>query len=171
MAIPSTCPPSSRPVVMGTNGMVSTGHPLASLAERLIDGVQRMGGLLTAEDLAGYRAQWVKPISTRYREYEVFTHPPNSSAFQVLETLNVVEGFNRDELVHRDPRTLHLLMESVKLCVTDRIRYAGDPDYVDVPLKGLLSKAYAAEQRKRIDPERAAPSPASTTPALRRKGL
>lgn len=127
------------------------------LAERLIDGVQRMGGLLTAEDLAGYRAQWVKPISTRYREYEVFTHPPNSSAFQVLETLNVVEGFNRDELVHRDPRTLHLLMESVKLCVTDRIRYAGDPDYVDVPLKGLLSKAYAAEQRKRIDPERAAP--------------
>ena len=99
----------------------------------------------------------MEPISTRYREYEVFTHPPNFSAFQVLETLNVVEGFNPDELVHRDPRTLHLLMESVKLCVTDRIRYAGDPDYVDVPLKGLLSKAYAAEQRKRIDPERAAP--------------
>jgi gamma-glutamyltranspeptidase/glutathione hydrolase len=126
------------------------------LAQQLINGVRSLGGLLTAEDLADYRAEWVEPISTEYRGYEVFTHPPNSSAFQVLQTLNLMEGFDRDELVYQDPQTLHLLMESVKLCVADRIQYGGDPDYIKVPLKGLLSKAYAAEQRRRIDRERAA---------------
>ena len=126
------------------------------LAQRLIAGVRQMDGLLTAEDLADYRAEWVEPISTEYRGCEVFTHPPNSSAFQVLQTLNMMEGFDPDELISQDPNTLHLFLESVKLCVTDRIQYAGDPDYVQAPLAGLLSKDYAASQRCRIDPEQAA---------------
>ena len=125
------------------------------LAQQLINGVRSMDGLLTAEDLAEYRAEWVEPISTDYRGYQVFTHPPNSSAFQVLETLNLMEGFDPDELVSQDPQTLHLFMESVKLCVADRIHYAGDPDFVKAPLQGLLSKDYATEQRSRIDRQRA----------------
>ena len=127
-----------------------------ALAQQLIEGVRRMGGLLTAADLAEYRAEWLDPIATEYRGYQVFTHPPNCSAFQVLETLNLMEGFDPDELVCQDPDTLHLLMESVKLCVADRIQWAGDPDCVQPPLAGLLSKDYAAHQRRRIDRQRAA---------------
>ena len=127
-----------------------------ALAQQLIEGVRSMDGLLSAADLAAYRAEWVEPISTGYRDYQIFTHPPNSSAFQVLETLNLMEGFGPDELVYQDPRTLHLFMEAIKLCVADRIQYGGDPDYIEVPLRGLLAKAYAAQQRRRIDHERAA---------------
>jgi len=126
------------------------------LAQQLIDGVRGMDGLLTEEDLAHYRAEWSEPISTVYRGYEIFTHPPNSSAFQVLETLNLMEGFNAGELASQDPRTLHLFMESAKLCIADRIRFAGDPDHVKVPLAALLSKEYAAQQRSRIDATAAA---------------
>ena len=126
------------------------------LAQELIAGVRTMSGLLTADDLADYQAEWVEPISTEYRGYEVFTHPPNSSAFQVLQTLNTMEGFGPDELVSQDPSTLHLFMEAIKLCVTDRIEYAGDPDCVQAPLARLLSKEYAADQRGRIDVAQAA---------------
>ena len=126
------------------------------LARQIIDGVRSLDGLLAEEDLAEYNAEWVEPVSTEYRGYQVFSHPPNSSAFQVLQTLNLMEGFDPDELVYQDPQMLHLLMEAVKLCVTDRIQYAGDPDYIEVPLQGLLSKAYAEAQRGRIDRERAA---------------
>ena len=126
------------------------------IAEQLVAGARAMDGLLTADDLADYAAEWVEPISTTYRGFEVFTHPPNSSAFQVLQTLNLMEGFAPGELSYQDPAALHLFMEAVKLCVTDRIEYAGDPDYNQVPMNGLLSKAYAADQRRRIDPGQAA---------------
>lgn len=126
------------------------------LAQQLVDGVHSMGGLLTADDLADYQAKWEEPISTRYRGHDVFVNPPNSSAFQVLQTLNLIEGFDPHELVSQDPQTLHLLMESMKLCVADRIQYAGDPDYLKAPLAALLSKEYATSQRARIDAARAA---------------
>ena len=126
------------------------------LAERIVAGVGEMSGLLTAGDLAGDEAEWVEPIRTGYRGYDVFSHPPNSSGFQVLQTMNLMEGFDPRELASQDPRTLHLLMEAAKLCVTDRIEYGGDPDYVTAPLGRLLSKEYAASQRDRIDPEQAA---------------
>ena len=128
-----------------------------ALGQQLIEGVRAMDGLLTADDLAAYQAEWEEPISTEYRGYEVFANPPNSSAFQVLQTLNLVAGFDPDELASQDPGTLHLLMESMKLCVADRIQYAGDPEYVKAPLSALLSVNYAANQRARIDRARAAP--------------
>lgn len=127
-----------------------------ALARQLTDGVRDLDGLLTPEDLADYHAEWEEPISTQYRGYEVFANRPNSSAFQVLQTLNLIEGFDPKELSSQDPGTLHLLMESMKLCVSDRIQYAGDPDHVKAPLTALLSKGYAASQRARIDPTRAA---------------
>ncbi len=129
------------------------------IAERIIAGVRDLNGLLTAEDLAEYEAEWMEPISTLYRGYEVFAPPPNSSGFQILETLNLMEGFDPSELVSQDAVALHLLMESIKLAVADRIKYAGDPDHVEVPLQRLLSKEYAASQRGRVDREHAAVSP------------
>ena len=127
-----------------------------SLAERIVAGNQELGGLFTLEDMASYRAQWQEPISVNYRGYEVRTTPPNSSGFQILQTLKLMGGFAGSDFVFQHPNTLHLLMEAVKLCVTDRIKYAGDPDYVDVPVGALLSDGYAASQRERIDRHHAA---------------
>ncbi len=122
-----------------------------ALAEEIVRGSRERGGLLTRDDLAGYEARWAEPISVRYRGYDVFTAPPNSSGFQILQTLKVMEGFGEGDLAFGDPDTLHLLMEAVKHCVTDRIPYAGDPEVVRAPLKGLLSDAYAKIVRGRID--------------------
>ena len=121
------------------------------LAEEIVGGNQEMGGLFTLDDLACYEAQWQDPISINYRGYEVYTTPPNSSGFQVLETLKLMEGFKGTDLMFQHPNSLHLMIEAVKLSATDRIRYAGDPDYVDIPVKLLLSDEYANRQRQRID--------------------
>lgn len=121
------------------------------LAQRLVAGNQEMGGLYTLDDLADYEAEWQEPIGIDYRGYRIYTTPPNSSGFQVLETMKIMEGFEGTDVVFQHPVTLHLLMESIKLAVTDRIRYGGDPNHVRTPLDGLLSDAYAVKQRARID--------------------
>ena len=126
------------------------------LAQRIVRGNREMGGLLTEDDMADYKARWEDPIHISYRGHEIYTTPPNSSGFQILQTLKLMEGFHGPDLVFQHPDTLHLAMEAVKLCVTDRIKYGGDPDYVEIPLGGLLSDAYAESQRRRIDRERAA---------------
>ena len=126
------------------------------LAERIVDTSRAMGGLFTMDDLAEYRVEWQEPLSVSYRGYQILTMPPNSSAFQVLQTLKLMEGFAETELHYHDPQSLHLLMEAMKLCITDRIKYGGDPDHVTAPLKALLSEAYADTQRQRIDREQAA---------------
>lgn len=123
------------------------------LAQRLVAGNQAMGGLYTLDDLADYEAEWQEPICIDYRGYGVYTTPPNSSGFQVLETLKIMEGFEGTDIIFQHPVTLHLLMEAIKLAVTDRIRYGGDPDQVHTPLDGLLSDAYAERQRGRISRE------------------
>ncbi|MCH7745824.1 MAG: gamma-glutamyltransferase [Chloroflexi bacterium] len=126
------------------------------LAEKMVKANQEMGGLLSFADLAEYEAQWKDPISINYRGYEINTVPPSCSGFQVLQTLKLMEGFDGDDMIFQHPNSLHLLMEAVKLCVTDRIKFGGDPDLVDIPLKGLLSEAYVKSQRNRINRDSAA---------------
>ena len=121
------------------------------LAERIVKANREMGGLFTLDDMAEYKAEWQEPIQVSYRGYDVHTTPPNSSGFQILQTLKLLERFDGADITFQSPNTLHLFMEAVKLCVADRIKYAGDPDCVDIPLKGLLSDEYAARQRERID--------------------
>ena len=121
------------------------------LAERLVRGARELGGQLSEDDLADYDAEWCEPICIRYRDYETFTVPPNSTGFQILETMKMMEGLKGEDLVFQDPVTLHLFIESVKLAVADRIKWGGDPDYVNAPLAGLLSDGYAERQRARID--------------------
>ena len=126
------------------------------LARRIVDGNRELGGLYTSDDLAEYSGAWYDPISISYRGYEVFTTPPNCSSFQVLQTLKMLEGFDKGDREFQQPDTLHLFMETVKLCVTDRIKYAGDPDYVGPLPPGLLSSEYADSQRQRLDRDSAA---------------
>ena len=115
-------------------------------------------GLLTQEDLSAYQPRWVQPISTTYRGYTFYTQPPNSSAIAVLEQLNLLEGFDLRTLGHNTPEYLHMIGEVMRLAVADRNRYVGDPDFVQVPVAKLLSKEYAAERRRLIDPHRTMPA-------------
>ncbi len=127
-----------------------------ALAAKLIKGARDLGGQFTEEDFATYDAEWYEPIAIGYRDYEIFSVPPNSTGFQLLETLKIMEGFDGEDLIFQHPETLHLYIESVKLAVADRIEWGGDPAYVKAPIDALLSDGYAASQRSRIDRDSAA---------------
>jgi gamma-glutamyltranspeptidase/glutathione hydrolase len=124
---------------------------------RAIDALsQEQGGALRFDDLASFHARWQAPIRSSYRGYQVYESPPNSSGHVLLQELNLLEGFDLASLGWHTPETIHLMVEAKKLAFADRERYLADPDFVDVPLEALLSKEYAAERRRLIDPRRAA---------------
>jgi gamma-glutamyltranspeptidase / glutathione hydrolase len=123
--------------------------PIAKVIARA---VREAGGWLAEEDLAEFAAEWREPAVIRYREHEVCSMPPPFSAFQMLQTLNVLEGYDVRAWGHNSPEYLHHLIETIKLASADRLAYAYGGG---VPIKGLLSKAYAASQRARIDAARA----------------
>ncbi len=128
------------------------------LGDRLCEGLAAAGGLISRDDLASYEASWNEPISTTYRGLDIRVTPPNSAGFQILETLNILDGYG--PLEYGTPETIHLLMEAVLAAADDRVRYAGDPDRVDVPLERLISAEYAEEVRSRITLDRASDPPA-----------
>ena len=125
------------------------------IARTITRAVQEAGGWLAMEDLAAFKPEWREPLAIPYRGREVCSVPPPFSAFQMLETLNILEGFDLAGWGHNSPDYLHHLIEAIKLGSADRLAYAysGTP-----PIAGLVSKAYAASQRARIDPARAAVS-------------
>lgn len=110
--------------------------------------LKEMDGVITADDLAAYKPEWQEPLTCNYRGFEVRVPPPNSSGFQISETLNILSGFKNLEYGTAD--TLHTLMEAVKLAVEDRVKYSGDPDFVDIPVKRLLSATHAESLSKKI---------------------
>lgn len=120
---------------------------------------QEAGGLLTRQDLAEFAVEIEPPVKTSYRGYDVYACGPWSQGPVVPETLNILEGFeNLGSLRHNSPEALHLIVESLKLAFSDRHSFYGDPRFVDVPIQGLLSKAFAAERRALIDRLRAWPT-------------
>jgi gamma-glutamyltranspeptidase/glutathione hydrolase len=124
---------------------------------RAIDALSREhGGAIRYDDLAGYRARWQEPIGTTYRGRVVYESPPNSSGHVLLQELNLVEGFDLAAMGRLGAEAIHVMVEAKKLAFADRERYLADPDFVDVPIDGLLSKSYAGERRRLIDPTRAA---------------
>jgi len=125
------------------------------IAQAIARAVREAGGWLAEADLAGFAPEWREPLAVTYRGWEVCSVPPPFSAFQMLETLNILEGYDVAAWGHNSPDYLHHFIEAVKLGSADRLAYAYSPD---VPVRGLVSKAYAASQRVRIDPGRAAVS-------------
>jgi len=125
------------------------------IARSIAKAVREAGGWLTEEDLADFRPEWREPASTTYRGARVYSMPPPFSAFQMLETLNILGGHDLSSWGHNSVDYLHHLIEAVKLGSADRLAYA----YAEaVPIAGLLSQRYAESQRARIDPKRAAVS-------------
>lgn len=125
------------------------------LARRIARAVREAGGWLSEEDLAEFVAEWRAPLIAPFRGFEIATMPPPFFAFQCLETLNILEDDPLEAWGHNSAEYLHHFLEAAKLAGADRIAW-GFRD--DVPFAALLSKPYAASQRKRIDPARAAAS-------------
>jgi gamma-glutamyltranspeptidase/glutathione hydrolase len=114
-------------------------------------------GLVNEEDFAAYGADWVEPLQSTFRGFDVFELPPNTQGFVVLEMLNVLEGYDLRSLGHNSAAYLHLLVEAKRLAFADRDRFLADPGDVDPGVLAMLvSKDYAAEQRRRIVPACAA---------------
>ncbi len=123
------------------------------IGRRICAAVQAAGGWLTPEDLEAFRPAWTAPIAAPFADCEVASVPPPAAGIQVLETLRILEGCDMARLGHNGADYLHTVIEAVKLTMADRIAYQSIPD---PPVIGLLSVAYAAAQRSRIDPARAA---------------
>lgn len=129
-----------------------------AIADR-IDAFSRAdGGYLRKADLAAYRAEWVEPITTNYRGYDVWELPPNGHGIVVLMALNILEGMDLSG-GHDDPRVIHKQMEALKLAFSDGKRYVADPRHMKATVEQLLSKEYAAERRKLIGETALDPKP------------
>ena len=125
------------------------------LATAIIQTSRRMGGTMTAEDLATYSAEWVQPVSIDYRGWRVFEMPPNGQGMAALEMLNIMETIPADPEGPFSPTEMHKRIESMKLAYADVHRYNADPRSSRVPVDALISKRYARERAEQIDPEKA----------------
>jgi gamma-glutamyltranspeptidase / glutathione hydrolase len=124
------------------------------IAEAILKTSRRLGGTMTAEDLASFSAEWVEPISTEYRGWKVYELPPNSQGIAALEMLNIMEAMPAGKNGPYATDELHRRIESMKLAYSD-LRYNGDPRFSDIPVRGLLSKDYARKRAAAIDPAKA----------------
>lgn len=134
------------------------------IARAMVKFSAEQGGILSMEDLADCRARWQEPIATTYRGHTVYEAPPNSSGHILLQELNIMEQFDLKGLGCNTAESIHLMVEAKKLAFSDREAYVADPDYVDAPMEGLLSKEYGRERAGLIDPERAAAEVAAGNP-------
>ena len=125
------------------------------IARRIAAGVQSAGGLITEADLAGYEGRFEEPARTTYRGYEVYKAGFWNQGPVLLQTLNLLEGFDLAAMGAGSADAMHTITEAIKLAYADRDRYYGDPDFTKVPGDVLLSKPYADERRRLIDPARA----------------
>jgi gamma-glutamyltranspeptidase/glutathione hydrolase len=121
------------------------------IARRIGDYMQANGGLLAADDFAKFAAKVGQPVETSYRGYEVYKAGFWTQGPALIETLNMLEGFDLKQMGHNSPTYIHTLAEALKLAMADRDRYYGDPNFVKIPSTELLSKDYAALRRPLID--------------------
>ncbi|HEV2201814.1 MAG TPA: gamma-glutamyltransferase [Bryobacteraceae bacterium] len=125
------------------------------IAAAILQTSQSMGGVMTAEDLAFFSAEWVEPISIDYRGWRVYELPPNGQGMAALEMLNIMEEIPADAAGPLHATELHRRIEAMKLAYADAYRYNADPRITRVPVAGLISKQHARERARHIDPRRA----------------
>jgi gamma-glutamyltranspeptidase/glutathione hydrolase len=136
------------------------------IADKIDTFMQQNGGFLRKADFEKHTSTWVEPVSTNYRGYDVFELPPNGQGIATLQILNILEGFDLRKMGRNFPDTLHAMIEAKKIAWADRAKFYADPAFAKIPLTGLLSKSYAAERRKLIDPNHAAKKVEAGNPAL-----
>ena len=125
------------------------------IAKRIVEASSRHGGTFTLKDFADYSSEWVDPISTTYRGWTVTELPPNGQGLAALEMLNIMETFPLEKFGLNSTNDLHTMIEAKKLAYADLVRYIGDPKFSKLPVAQLLSKDWATQRAKLIDPNKA----------------
>lgn len=125
-----------------------------SIANKLVEFIKEQHGIITLEDFARCSSRTEAPISTTYGGYTVYESPPNSSGHILLQELNILENFDISKLSSHSPELIHLMVEAKKLAFSDREHYMADPDFINIPLKGILSKEYASHLASLINPDK-----------------
>jgi gamma-glutamyltranspeptidase / glutathione hydrolase len=121
------------------------------IAQRILATSSRLGGSMSADDLAEFSSEWVEPISTTYRGWTVYEIPPNGQGIAALMMLNMMETFPLAKYGQNSTDALHVMIEAKKLAYADMYRYVADQKFSQVPVEGMLSKDYAARRAKLID--------------------
>src|SRR5436305_4983513 len=137
------------------------------IADRIDTFMQANGGYLRKIDFEKHTSTWVDPVSVNYRGYDVFELPPNGQGIATLQILNILEGFDLKTMGYNSAAALHTMIEAKKIAWADRAKFYADPAFSKIPSAGLLSKDYATERRKLIDPNKASHKIAPGNPALK----
>jgi gamma-glutamyltranspeptidase / glutathione hydrolase len=137
------------------------------IADKIDAFMQANGGYLRKIDFEKHASTWVEPVFVNYRGYDVYELPPNGQGIATLQILNILEGFDLKAMGYNSAAALHTMIEAKKIAWGDRAKFYADPAFSKIPLAGLLSKDYAAERRKLIDPMRAAKKIAPGNPVLK----
>jgi len=129
------------------------------MAREIASFIKKGGGLVTAADLAAYEVKERRPVRGRYRGYEIIgAPPPSSGGITLIETLNILEGYDLGTLGSRSADSMHLTVEALRRAFYDRADFLGDSDFAQLPVAQLLDKKYAEAWRASIDPKHATPS-------------
>jgi gamma-glutamyltranspeptidase/glutathione hydrolase len=148
-----------NPLLASSLQAIARGGPEAfyegETAERIVAKSRELGGKMSTKDLRDHEADWVEPVSSNYRGWDVWEIPPNGQGIAALQILNLLENFDIGELEPNSAEHLHLFIEAKKLAFEDRAQYYADVDFADVPVDWLISKDYAKQRAKLIDPNQA----------------
>jgi gamma-glutamyltranspeptidase/glutathione hydrolase len=128
------------------------------IAKKIDEYMKQQGGFLSYEDLASHTSEWIEPVSTNYRGYDVWELPPNGQGIAALQILNILELYDIAKMGFGSTEYLHLLTEAKKLAFEDRAKYYADMSFADVPVEQLISKDYARKRNELINTNRAARS-------------
>ena len=121
------------------------------IAQNISKFIQTQGGLLTADDMFNYIPEWVEPVSTNYRGYDVWELPPNGQGIAALQILNILEAYDISSMGIDSAEYVHLFTEAKKLAFEDRAQYYADPAFASIPTETLISKKYSKERRSLIN--------------------
>ena len=128
------------------------------IAEQIVKYMKEQGGFLSMKDFEDHTSEWIEPISTNYRGYDVWELPPNGQGTAVLQMLNILENYDIAEMGFGTPEYIHTFIEAKKLAYEDRAKYYSDMEFNDIPVEALISKKYGKERAALINPKRAARS-------------
>jgi len=121
------------------------------VAKTISDFIQGQGGFLSYQDLAEFHSEWVEPVSTNYRGYDIWELPPNGQGIAALQILNILENFNLEKMGLFSADYIHVFVEAKKLAFADRAKHYADPNFAKIPIQQLISKSYAKERAAMID--------------------
>ena len=125
------------------------------IAQTMANFVQAQGGFLTYDDLTGFHSEWIQPVSSNYRGYDVWELPPNGQGIAALQILNILENYDLKKMGLFSSEYIHLFTEAKKIVFADRAKYYADPNFSNIPVNELISKSYAKERAKLINLDKA----------------